>query len=210
MSKSSDPTISQPLQSSTEFANMLTTAHPTNANEYFLENDTSMNSNGPECEEDVVLITDSDVSIFSQWSFNAKNSHLPSSDPPHSIYLPPVSSSSIPFTPTPTLMPSFSLVFSFLNKLNNPSNFGIPATHSNFESLQRSSLFSLSDYASAMSIYIRTSTLLTQSMAQVVQPMSMTNHVSMLGLVPGSNHHVSGFRSLSILTLNILQVGGLH
>ncbi|KAI9458298.1 hypothetical protein HD554DRAFT_2177387 [Boletus coccyginus] len=102
-------------------------------------------------------------------------------------------------------MSSLSLRFFFLNKLNNLSDFGIPATDSDSGSLQQPSLSSLSDYASAMFIYTGTSTLPTQSMAQVVQPTSMTNHVITSGLVPGSNHHVSGSGSLSISALNVSQ-----
>ncbi|KAI9459058.1 hypothetical protein HD554DRAFT_2177136 [Boletus coccyginus] len=134
MGKSPDPTVSQPLQPSIESANMLTAAHPTNG--YFSETNISMNSNGPECKEDVISVTSSDVSMFFQWSFDAEDSHLTSPDPPHGMYLPPVSSSSIPFAPTPMLMSSLSLGFSFLDELNNPFDFGIPATDSDSGSLQ--------------------------------------------------------------------------
>ncbi|KAI9458299.1 hypothetical protein HD554DRAFT_2042127 [Boletus coccyginus] len=64
MGKSSNPTVPQPLQSSIKSANMSTAAHPTNG--YFLETDISMNSDGPEYEEDVISVTGSNVSMFSQ------------------------------------------------------------------------------------------------------------------------------------------------
>lgn len=208
MGNSSDPSVAQPLQPSIESADLSTTAQPTDG--YFSETSVSMHSDGPEREEDAASVG-SDVSMFSQWSFNTEDSHPPSPDiPPHGVYLPPAPSSGVPRTAIPTtLMPPLPSGYSFLDDLNSPSDVGIPATYSGSGSSWQSSLSSLPDYVSAPSIYTGTCTLPTQSVAQIVQPTSMVNHVGTSGSVPRANHHTSGSGIPSVSVLDS-QVNVLH
>ncbi|KAI9574064.1 hypothetical protein HD554DRAFT_2253044 [Boletus coccyginus] len=181
---SSDPSIAQPLQPSIESADLSTTAQPTDG--YFLETSVSMHSDGPEREENAASVG-SDVSMFSQWSFNTEDSHPPSPNiPPHGVYLPPAPSSGVPHAAIPTtLMPPLPSGYSFLDDLNSPSDVGIPATYSGSGSSWQSSLSSLPDY----------------NVAQIVQPTSVVNHVGTSGSVPRANHHTSGsgIPSVSVL-----------
>ena len=99
--KPSDPSIAQLLQPSIESADLSTVAQPTDG--YFSETNASMHSDGPEHEEDASSVG-SDVSMFSQWSFDAEDSHPPSPNiPPHDVYLPPAPSFGVPCAATPTM-----------------------------------------------------------------------------------------------------------
>ncbi|KAG8216256.1 hypothetical protein J3R82DRAFT_8299 [Butyriboletus roseoflavus] len=86
MGTSSDHSIPQPLQSSIEAANLSTTTQPIDG--FFVESDVSMHSDRPGHEEDAISVN-SDISMFSQWSFNSIDNHLSSPNiPPYGVYLP--------------------------------------------------------------------------------------------------------------------------